>query len=64
MAGLGRRARLDRGLLGIAAITVRSARQAAGLLRAGAAGLGRWTAKEVQIAADVPRSPSASTARR
>lgn len=33
IAGLGRRARLDRGSLGVAGVTVANARQAAGMLR-------------------------------
>jgi diacylglycerol kinase family enzyme len=58
LAGLGRRARLDTGLLGVVAITVDSAAQAAGLLAGGRArGLRRQTAREVVIDADVPEIP-------
>jgi diacylglycerol kinase family enzyme len=58
IAGLGRRARLDRGVLGVVAVTVGSARQAAGLLRGRhAAGLRVLTAREVTVTADTPRLP-------
>jgi len=58
IAGLGRRARLDRGLLGIVGVTVASAGQAAGLLRGRrAAGLIVLTAKEIEISADAPSIP-------
>ena len=58
IAGLGRRARLDRGALGVVAVTVGSARQAAGLLRGRhAAGLRMLTAQEVTVSADAPRLP-------
>jgi diacylglycerol kinase family enzyme len=58
IAGLGRRARLDRGALGVVAVTVSSARQAAGLLRGRrAAGLRVLTAQEVTVTADTPRLP-------
>jgi diacylglycerol kinase family enzyme len=55
IAGLGRRARLDRGVLGVVGISVRNARQAAGLLRgARSAGLSVATAMEVVIDGDTP----------
>jgi diacylglycerol kinase family enzyme len=55
IAGLGRRARLDRGVLGVVGISVRNARQAAGLLRgARSAGLSITTATEVIIDGDTP----------
>jgi diacylglycerol kinase family enzyme len=58
IAGLGRRARLDRGVLGVVAVTVHSARQAADLLRARHAdGLRVLTAGEVTVTADTPRLP-------
>ena len=58
IAGLGRRARLDRGVLGVVGVTVGSARQAVGLLRGThAAGLSVLTAKKVEITADTPRIP-------
>ena len=58
IAGLGRRARLDRGVLGVVAVTVGSARQAAGLLRGRrAAGLRVLNAHEVTVTADTPRLP-------
>jgi diacylglycerol kinase family enzyme len=58
IAGLSRRARLDRGMLGVVAITVSSARQAAGLLRgAHATGLSVLTTTKIEITADAPRIP-------
>jgi diacylglycerol kinase family enzyme len=58
IAGLGRRARLDRGVLGVVAVTVGSAREAAGLLRGRhAAGLRVLAAHEVTVTADTPRLP-------
>jgi diacylglycerol kinase family enzyme len=58
IAGLGRRVRLDRGVLGVVAVTVSSARQAAGLIRGRrAAGLRLLAAQEVVVSADVPRLP-------
>jgi diacylglycerol kinase family enzyme len=58
IAGLGRRVRLDRGVLGVVAVTVGSARQAAGLIRGRrAAGLRLLAAQEVVVTADVPRLP-------
>ena len=50
IAGLGRRVRLDRGVLGVVAVTVGSARQAAGLLRGRhATGLRVLTARTVVV---------------
>jgi hypothetical protein len=64
IAGLGRRARLDRGTLGMFAVTVNSAAQAAGLLRGrNARGLTSLAAPEVVVDADTARSRSGSTAR-
>ncbi|QNN54724.1 diacylglycerol/lipid kinase family protein [Nocardioides mesophilus] len=58
VAGLGRRARLDTGVLGVVAITVDSAAQAAGLLAGHRAkSLQRLTAREVVVDADVPEIP-------
>ena len=58
VAGLGRRARLDRGTLGVVGVTVSNARQAAGLLRGShAAGLSVLTTKQVEISADAPQIP-------
>jgi len=58
IAGLGRRARLDRGLLGVVSITVSSAAQAFGLLRGRhATGLQVLTAKQIEITADTPEIP-------
>jgi diacylglycerol kinase family enzyme len=58
IAGLGRRARLDRGILGVVGVTVASARQAAGLLRGKhATGLSVLATKQIEISADVPRIP-------
>jgi diacylglycerol kinase family enzyme len=58
IAGLGRRARLDRGILGVVGVTVSSAAQAAGLLRGRhAAGLTALTAEQVTITADEPQIP-------
>jgi diacylglycerol kinase family enzyme len=55
VAGLGRRARLDQGVLGVIGINVRNARQAAGLLRgARSTGLTVKTATEVVIDGDTP----------
>jgi diacylglycerol kinase family enzyme len=59
LAGLGRRLRLDRGLLGVVGVTVSSAGQAVGLLRGRqAAGLSVLTARKIEIAADAPRIPA------
>jgi len=58
IAGLGRRARLDRGILGVVGVTVSSAAQAAGLIRGRhAAGLKVLAAKRAEITADVPQIP-------
>ncbi len=58
IAGLGRRARLDRGVLGVVGVTVAGARQAAGLLRGRhATGLSVLTAKQIEISADAPQIP-------
>jgi diacylglycerol kinase family enzyme len=58
VAGLGRRARLDAGNLGVVAITVDSARQAIGLFRRGhGPGLVTLTADEVTVDADTPQIP-------
>ena len=58
IAGLGRRARLDRGTLGMLAVTVNSAVQAAGLLRGQSSrGLTRLAAREVVIDADTAQIP-------
>ena len=58
LAGLGRRARLDRGILGVVGITVSNAAQAAGLLRGRhAAGLKVLTSKQIEITADAPKIP-------
>ena len=58
VAGLGRRARLDAGTLGVVAVRVDSARQAAGLLRRGhGPGLTTLTAGEVTVDADGPEIP-------
>jgi diacylglycerol kinase family enzyme len=58
IAGLGRRARLDAGTLGVIAVTVNNALQAVMLLR-GAKGMGLTvlTADEVVVDADVPEIP-------
>ena len=58
IAGLGRRARLDRGTLGMFAVTVRSAAQAAGLLRGSRArGLISLAGREVVVDADAAQIP-------
>jgi diacylglycerol kinase family enzyme len=58
IAGLGRRARLDRGCLGAVGVTVSSAAQAVGLLRGRhATGLKLLTTKQIEISADVPQVP-------
>jgi len=58
IAGLGRRARLDRGLLGVAGVRVTSARQAVDLLRGRRAPeLKVLTTKKIEITADVARIP-------
>jgi diacylglycerol kinase family enzyme len=58
IAGLGRRARLDRGTLGVFGVTVASAAQAAGLLRGrNSRGLTSLTGREVVVDADASRIP-------
>src|SRR5690348_6430613 len=58
IAGLGRRMRLDRGILGVVGVMVSSAGQAAGLLRGRhASGLKVLTAKQIDITADTPQIP-------
>ena len=58
VAGLGRRARLDTGTLGLVAVRVDSARQAIGLLRRGHGnGLTILTAGEVTVDADTTQIP-------
>jgi diacylglycerol kinase family enzyme len=58
VAGLGRRARLDGGLLGVVSVTVGSAAQAVGLLRgAHATGLSVLTTRQIEITADAPQIP-------
>jgi diacylglycerol kinase family enzyme len=58
IAGLGRRARMDRGTLGVFGVTVASAVQAAGLLRgAHSRGLTRLAAPEVVVDADASQIP-------
>jgi diacylglycerol kinase family enzyme len=58
IAGLGRRVRLDRGILGVVGVTVSSAAQAAGLLRGRhATGVRVLTAEEITITADTPQIP-------
>jgi diacylglycerol kinase family enzyme len=58
IAGLGRRARLDTGTLGVVAVTVSSALQAATLLRgARGQGLSTLTAEEVVVDAEAPEIP-------
>jgi len=53
LAGMGRRARLDSGMLGVVAVTVDNAAQAAGLLRGSQArGLRRMVAREVVVESD------------
>lgn len=58
LAGLGRRTRLDRGVLGAVALSTSSTRKAVGLLRrATKRGLIQSTAVEVVVDADVPEIP-------
>ena len=58
IAGLSRRARLDTGTLGVVAVTVNSALQAATLLRgARGQGLTTLTAEEVVVDAEAPEIP-------
>jgi len=58
IAGLGRRSRLDRGVLGVAAVTVSNAGQAVGLLRGRHSnGLKLLATERIEITADVPEIP-------
>ncbi|MGY1622969.1 diacylglycerol/lipid kinase family protein [Geodermatophilus sp. SYSU D00965] len=58
LAGMGRRSRLDRGVLGVIAVRVDTARQAVGLLQgAHRRGVRRVEAREVLVTADVPEVP-------
>ncbi len=59
IAGLGRRARLDQGLLGVVGVKIDNAAQAAGLLRAAqrSRNVTMLTAREVVIDADQPQIP-------
>ena len=58
LVGLGRRARLDRGVLGVIALRVDSPRQAAALVnRAHERGLQRAEAREVLVSSDEPAVP-------
>jgi len=58
LAGLGRRARLDHGMLGLVTISVRNARQAIGLLRrTHQHGLTRFDATDIVIYADQAEIP-------
>jgi diacylglycerol kinase family enzyme len=58
LAGMGRRARLDRGSLGVVAVRVDTARQAVGLLnKAHHKGLQLAEAREVVVTADAPEVP-------
>ena len=58
IAGLSRRARLDRGIIGVASVRVRNARQAVDLLRGKkAAGLKVLTTTKVEISADAAEIP-------
>jgi diacylglycerol kinase family enzyme len=58
IAGLSRRSRLDRGILGVVSVKVDSAWQAAGLLRGrNATGLKVLTTEQIKITSDEPRIP-------
>src|SRR5207344_259059 len=58
VAGLGRRARLDGGILGVVGVKVASAAQAVGLLRgAHAAGVSVLTTRQIEVTADAPQIP-------
>jgi len=58
VAGLGRRARLDGGVLGVIGVNVDSAHQAVGLLRgAHSTGVSVLTTRQIEITADAPRIP-------
>ena len=58
IAGLSRRARIDRGVLGVVGVKVRTARQAVDLLRGqNAAGLRVLTTRKIEISADAAQIP-------
>src|SRR5689334_14382419 len=58
IAGLSRRTRMDRGILGVVSVKVSSAWQAAGLLRGrNATGLKVLTTEQIKITSDEPRIP-------
>ena len=58
IAGLGRRVRLDRGVLGVVGVTVSTASQAAGLIRGRrSSGLTVLTTKQIEVGADVAEIP-------
>ena len=58
IAGLSRRARLDRGILGVVGVKVHSARQAVGLLRGTrGSGLKVLDTTQIEITADAPEIP-------
>ena len=58
IAGLSRRARLDRGMFGVVGVKVRTARQAVDLVRGRkAVGLRVLTAKKIEISADAAQIP-------
>ncbi len=58
IAGLSRRARIDRGILGVAGVKIRTARQAADLIRGkNAAGLRVLTTSKIEISADAAQIP-------
>jgi len=58
IAGLSRRARLDRGILGVVGVKVSSAREAVGLLRGTrGTGLAVLSTEQIEITADAPEIP-------
>ena len=58
IAGLSRRARLDRGILGVVGVKVSNARQAAGLIRRRrATGVSVLTTRKIEITADAAEIP-------
>ena len=58
VAGLGRRARLDSGILGVVGVSVSSAAQAVGLLRgAHSTGVSVLTTRQLEVTADAPQIP-------
>jgi diacylglycerol kinase family enzyme len=58
LAGMGRRAKLDRGLLGVVAVRVDTARQAVGLLHgAHCRGMLLTQGREVRVSSDAPTVP-------